>query len=162
MIAIAEDRALFRRFLAALAVLFLAVSAQAETMRVHSPGDGFLNLRTGPGSRYRIVIEMDHNTYVETLERAGNWVRLRHESGAIGWAHRRYLRPLKPLPVRYRVHSPRDGYLNLRTGPGTRFAIITPMYNGTRVQILERSGNWVRIYTEDGDDGWAHARYLVR
>lgn len=151
---------MFRFVLGMLAGLVLAVAAQADVRMVNSPGDGFLNLRTGPGSQYAIVMEMNHGSAVEVLEVSGQWARVRHESGATGWAFRKYMVAYDQAPGKMFVYSPGDGYLNLRTGPGSDFAIITRMYNGEWVQILERKGNWVRVLHEYGDEGWAYAKYL--
>ncbi|MDJ0824738.1 MAG: SH3 domain-containing protein [Rhodobacter sp.] len=149
-----------RLFALILVSLVMAVAARAEVMIVNSPGDGFLNLRTGPGGGFAIIMEMDHGTAVNTLEFSGNWARVEHESGAVGWAHRKYMVPYAAGPAKWYVYSPGDGFLNLRTGPGTNFAVITRMYNGSWVEILERSGNWVRVFHEFGDEGWAYAKYL--
>ncbi len=145
-----------------LAALVISAAAWAETLVVNSPGDGYLNLRTGPGGQYNVIMRMPHSSSLEALEYAGNWARVRHETGTVGWAYRKYMVKPASAPVLYQVYSPGDGYLNLRTGPGTRYGIITPMYNGTRVEILERAGQWVRVYTEYGQEGWAFAKYLVR
>ena len=48
-----------RFFLSLLALMLAAGLAVAQEMRiVNSPGDGFLNLRTGPGSQYQIIQPM--------------------------------------------------------------------------------------------------------
>lgn len=148
------------RMLAVLAALVIGASAWAETLVVNSPGDGYLNLRTGPGGSFAIIMRMPHRSHLETLEYAGNWVRVRHETGNVGWAYRKYMSD--PAPVLHRVYSPNDGFLNLRRGPGTGYGIITPMYNGTRVEILKWSGKWVLVDTEYGQRGWAYSDYLVR
>ncbi|MEL7114924.1 MAG: SH3 domain-containing protein [Pseudomonadota bacterium] len=153
---------LFRGVFFVCAVVF-ALAARAEMMIVNSPGDGYLNLRTGPGSSFAIVQKMFHGSAVNTLEYSGNWARVEHESGAVGWAHRRYMVPAAtPTPAKLYVYSPSDGFLNLRTGPGTDFAIVTRMFNGEWVEILERRGNWVRVAHEYGAQGWAYAKYLTR
>ncbi len=151
---------MLKKLIAALMFIGFAIAAQAETLRVHSPGDGFLNLRTGPGSGYAIIMEMDHGSYVDTYERAGNWVRVRHESGAQGWAYRKHMRKLVSNTNQRTVNSPGDGYLNLRTGPGSNFAIIRQMYHGQQVWILERRGSWVRVQHSSGAKGWAYSKYL--
>lgn len=153
------DRRLF--LTTAGAALVAPGLASAERLIVNSPGDGYLNLRTGPGSQYQIIRQMYHGSSVETLEYAGNWVRVRHESGAVGWAYREFLVRPATNPVRY-VYSPGDGYLNLRTGPGTGYQIIRRMYNGEQVKLLERSGGWVRVRHESGVVGWAFEKYLQR
>ncbi len=151
---------MLKRLIAALMFIGFAIAAQAETLRVHSPGDGFLNLRTGPGSGYAIITQMDHGSYLDTLESAGKWVRVRHESGATGWAFRKHMRSLPAQTNERVISSPGDGFLNLRSGPGTGFAIVRQMYNGESVYIGERKGNWVFVQHASGATGWAYSKYL--
>lgn len=148
-----------RFFLAGLAAL-AAAPAHAETRVVNSPGDGFLNLRTGPGTNFDILRQMPHGSSVRVLERAGSWARVRHESGAVGWASLRYMVPVSPAPTYLIVNDPTDGWLNLRTGPGTEFDIIRRMDNGTWVEVLEGAGNWVRVRHGSGAVGWAYRTYM--
>ena len=150
-----------RVFLAATAACFLAAAAWAEVRIVNSPGDGYLNLRTGPGSQYDIILPLRHGSLVEVLETKGSWSRVRHEaSGNVGWAFRKYMVAFDgAAPVRF-VYSPNDGYLNLRTGPGSGFAIVRRMFNGEAVEILERKGGWVRVSHQSGAQGWAFEKYL--
>lgn len=153
-----------------LSLVLLAASlapgtSSAETRYVYSPNDGYLNLRTGPGTDYRIIREMENYENVRILEWVGRWVRVEHESGDRGWASARYLkrhRNTGPRGALREVYSPGDGYLNLRSGPGTRYRIIMEMYNGETVRILRRRGSWVRIRHENGTEGWASAKYLRR
>ena len=150
-----------RAFLICVA-LMAATFANADTRIVNSPGDGFLNLRTGPGSGFAIIMPMQHGTSVNVLEDAGSWVRVQHESGATGWAFEEYLRSAGVVGSYMKVAWTSDGFLNLRTGPGTGFAIIRPMYTGAWVEVLEQSGNWVRVRHDfTGDVGWAYRKYLV-
>jgi N-acetylmuramoyl-L-alanine amidase len=152
---------MIRFLLSAFLAVFLATVAVAETRMVNSPGDGYLNLRTGPGSGYDIVLRMDHGSLVDILETRGKWRRVHHlVSGAQGWAFGKYLLREDAGTTMMRVYSPGDGYLNLRSGPGGDFAILRRMYNGDQVEIVERKGNWVRVYHQSGAEGWAFARYL--
>lgn len=153
---------MYRSIIALVFTFASAGLACAQVLVVNSPGDGFLNLRTGPGSQYEIVTQMDHGTTVETLEIRGKWARVRHETGAVGWAFRRHMVAYDRGPGKMHVYSPGDGYLNLRTGPGKDFSVITRMHNGEWVQILERKGEWVRVFHEFGNEGWASSRYLRR
>ena len=152
-----------KRLILSLVFSIIAASvAWAGEMRVvNSPGDGFLNLRSGPGSQFNIIQTMQHGEMVEVLERAGKWSRVAHEkSGARGWAFHKYLAPFEGgVPMKF-IHSPGDGYLNLRTGPGTGFKIVRRMYNGESVEILERKGSWVRVYHQSGAQGWCSAKFL--
>ena len=49
--------------------------------------------------------------------------------------------------------------LNLRPSPGT--AAVACLAPGERVDVLERSGEWARVRTSDGADGWVALGYLI-
>lgn len=155
---------MIRQMILTVSMICFAMLAHAETRIVNSPGDGFLNLRTGPGSGYQIVQRMSHGSLVDVLESKGGWSRVRHQAnGAEGWAFDRYLVPQEGRRVKRWVNSPGDGFLNMRTGPGSEFRIVRRMYHGDEVEILERRSNWVRVYhPATGARGWAYSKYLRR
>jgi hypothetical protein len=55
-----------------------------------------------------------------------------------------------------------DGYLNLRTGPGTDSPIITRLHPGNVVTVsTDYVGNWRRVSTRAGDlNGWVSSRWI--
>ena len=151
-----------RIILTTIFILTAAMAAWAQEMRVvNSPGDGYLNLRTGPGSQFQIIQPLQHGSMVTIYERQGKWSRVQHEeTGAVGWAFHKYLAPFEGgVPMKF-VYSPGDGYLNLRTGPGTQFSIVQRMNNGESVEIVERQGSWVRVYHQSGFTGWCSEKFL--
>ena len=148
-----------------LAALLLAVSAAAswaETLYVYSSGDGYLNLRTGPGGGYPVAREMYHGDAVEVLYWGDGWHQVMHGSGAVGWASSRYLQPDPERTVMI-VNSPGDGYLNLRQGPTSYDPIIGRMYHLDEVLAVgRRSGAWLLVeHVGSGWQGWAHSRFLT-
>ncbi|QQA41538.1 SH3 domain-containing protein [Pelagovum pacificum] len=150
------------RFLAPLFFCLVAATAWAETLYVHAPGDGYLNLRTGPGTGYAIAAEMYHGSGVDVLDKPGAWYRVRHpDTGLSGWAHSSYLTHRTDLRDMY-VNSPGDGFLNLRTGPTSGAQVIRRMYHGDAVSLQGRNGRWFFLYHHgSGSQGWAHGRYLT-
>ena len=151
-----------RAFLASatgLGASWFAGAARADLLIVNSPGDGYLNLRTGPGTGFDIIHAMPHGSEVHALEWSGRWVRVRHESGFTGWCSSRFL--ARTGPKRLSVFSAHDGYLNLRQGPGTSHPILMRMNNGESVEVLASSGAWRKVRHPSGAVGWAHGRYLV-
>lgn len=72
------------------------------------------------------------------------------------WRHLR-----RTITVRVAYDTTGSGYMNLRAGPGTNYASLARMNNGTRVAVLETSGAWGRVRRSDGLTGWMHmaARY---
>ncbi|HCQ66510.1 MAG TPA: hypothetical protein DIU07_15785 [Rhodobacteraceae bacterium] len=80
--------------------------AWADALVINSPGDGFVDLRTGPGSGFDTIYAMPHGSEVHTLEWSGPWVRVRHESGHTGWCSAQYL--ARTGPAALTVHSVGD------------------------------------------------------
>jgi SH3-like domain-containing protein len=50
-----------------------------------------INIRSGPGTKYKIVGKAEYGVVFETLQRQNGWVKVRHESGLTGWIKRSLL-----------------------------------------------------------------------
>jgi SH3-like domain-containing protein len=50
-----------------------------------------LNIRSGPGTKYKIVGKAEYGVVFETLKRGDGWVKVRHEKGLTGWVKRSLL-----------------------------------------------------------------------
>lgn len=50
-----------------------------------------VNVRSGPGTKYKIVGKAQYGVVFETLERGKGWVKVRHEKGLTGWIKRSLL-----------------------------------------------------------------------
>ncbi|MBW4651575.1 MAG: SH3 domain-containing protein [Kaiparowitsia implicata GSE-PSE-MK54-09C] len=53
------------------------------------------------------------------------------------------------------------GTLNLRSGPGTQFAVLQFLQRGDWVSIHNRSGDWVYVTDADGRTGWVFEPFLT-
>ena len=53
--------------------------------------------------------------------------------------------------------------ITVRTGPSTQNSIVRNLNSGESVTVLEETddGNYVRVRTDTGEEGWALRRYLV-
>ncbi|MED5262139.1 MAG: TIGR04211 family SH3 domain-containing protein [Myxococcota bacterium] len=78
------------------AALLVPSTAWAERAWVGSQIQ--LNLRTGPGTEYRIVGTVETGDRVSILERKPQWTRVRIDGGSTGWVPVGYLEP-SPPPV---------------------------------------------------------------
>ncbi len=45
------------------------------------------NMRSGPGTNYRVVLRAERGVSFKVLRAKGNWVQLKHASGERGWMH---------------------------------------------------------------------------
>ncbi len=54
-----------------------------------------------------------------------------------------------------------SGNVNVRTGPGTNFAVVDTLRRGERVDIQQCRGSWCLVQ-KSGPNGWVSANYLTR
>ena len=78
------------------AALF-AMSAGAETAWVKDQVR--LNLRSGPGTKYRIIEGIGTGDQIEVLTRAEGWTQVRTETNK-GWIPEGFLQPEAPAAIR--------------------------------------------------------------
>ncbi len=160
------------RLLTFLSAIFLASAAAATTLWVDAPRDGYLNLRSGPSVQYNVLGQMPHGSKVNLLQAPGEWVKVRHVSGLVGWAHGGFLSQQQPAAgydrdhgghVRdgkpYWINAPRHGFLNLRAGPSTHDHVIEKLPHGSQVRVIRKHGKWFQLRI-DGLVGWAHSGFL--
>ncbi len=54
------------------------------------------------------------------------------------------------------------GWLNVRSGAGTNFAIVKKIYPGETYELLQDGSNWVRIKISETESGWVAAGYVEK
>ena len=145
---------------------------------------GALNVRTGPGVQYQGTAIVYGGQIVGLTGRSGfnNWVKIRLYSGQEGWVNSFYLNmsiPISALPV---VSSPAPtppptptppiaqpntavvatGALNVRSGPGVSYTVVTVVQQGQTLQLLGRNANsgWAQVRTPSGHVGWVNATLI--
>lgn len=69
--------------------------------------------------------------------------------------------PSAPAPTTH-AEVAVDG-LNLRSGPGTEYAIVRLLRRGDRLQIVAKvpGGIWLKAMVSDGTEGWVHSEYVT-
>jgi len=128
--------------------------APVSGSRLYHTTASVLNVRSGPGTSFRIINKLVRNTPVTVLESSGNWRRVKSIKGVTGWVSKNYLSSNATLRV-----ATNGGRLNVRRKPTTSSAILGSLYNGTRVTATNVSGNWA--YVIYGSlKGWASLSYL--
>lgn len=53
-----------------------------------------------------------------------------------------------------------EGFLAVRTGPGSNYRMIDRLYNGDRVYVFQAKGSWFGITYRKGQKGWSHKKWL--
>ncbi|MGH2601886.1 MAG: SH3 domain-containing protein, partial [Dehalococcoidia bacterium] len=170
-----ERRLFFRSRLWIVAVLILttfgAVFLPPAREAAAAPAwtTTWLNLRTGPGTNYDVILVMEPGAYVEIVQNKQNgFYRVRYQ-GVSGWAALQYL-------DRSGGGGGDDGggddggggggggnttvtsTLNLRSSPWG--SVITVMPAGASVTVTGSGQNGFLPVTYNGRSGWAHSDYL--
>lgn len=142
----------------------------------------FLNVRSGPGANFSPVAQVARGDVLYLMgyrNAQSNWILVALPSGTQGWVHAGYVAssvPVSSMTV-WQGGSPPTGtpgqpgsynatvstyFLNMRTGPGINYSIVTTLARGDGMTLTHRdaAGNWVRATLSNGTQGWVHAGYI--
>ena len=131
-------------------VVFWAAAACAERVAVDVE---LANVRSGPGTQYKLLWKLEKHHPVDVLQKSGGWFYVQDFEGDKGWIYGKLVNGDKAVIVD-KVKC------NVRSGPGTEHDIIFTVERGVPFKVLERKGEWLHIRHADGDVGWIH-RTLV-
>ena len=120
-----------------------------------------LNLRSGPGTGYRVLRVMSQGETVMVVSGpSGGWYQVKYGS-VTGWASGEYLAfgGTPDTPTAATTATVDVDQLNLRSGASTNRRILAKMLQGETVKILTSSGEWYQV-DYHGQQGWAFGSYL--
>ncbi|MBW8383577.1 MAG: SH3 domain-containing protein, partial [Youngiibacter sp.] len=144
-----------------------------------------LNMRTGPGTSYGIIVTIPKDSSVTAEAESNGWVKVTY-SGKTGYVASQYLtQPIAAVPAPIPEPAPAPApepapepvtevpeapatddwrsttaNLNLRSGEGTSFPIIKVIPSGTLLNVEGISGTWAKV-TYSGSTGYVATAYLV-
>jgi N-acetylmuramoyl-L-alanine amidase len=152
---------------------------------------GALNVRSGPAITYSVVTVVNQGDVVNLLGRNADssWAYVQTATTATGWvnASSSYITPSVAIssldvvtpttatPTATATNTPTPaspasgtalvatGALNVRSGPGVTYSVLTVATQGQTVTLLGRNGNssWAKIRLSNGTEGWANASLLT-
>ncbi|WP_448602608.1 SH3 domain-containing protein [Thermoleptolyngbya sp.] len=117
-----------------------------------------LTVRSGPGTGFSAIDSLPNGTVVRVVGSSGGWYNI---AGG-GWISQDWTSESSGgggggggSIGNYFVDT-NGGTLLVRNGPGTGFAVIDELFNGTSVTIVETSGGWGRL----SGGGWVSMDWL--
>ena len=126
----------------------------AKVYRVHTYG-GRLNIRSGPGTGYRIITSLSNGKPLKLVRKSGSWYKVRTFGGTTGWVSKKYVKA-----GAYANVDTQSSVLNIRKGPGTCYGIKGSFAHGTRHLLVTKvSGNWAYV-SKNCKSGWCSMNYL--
>jgi len=121
-------------------------------------------LRTLPGPEGTRMELVPLESEVPIFETRNHWHRIRYKQKE-GWVSGDYVKITGPI----RILSEEDGKLpqkgwtrtrlNLRSGPGKRYAVVETLKSGSPLEINQRRGKWFHVESK-GLKGWLHIDYV--
>ena len=131
-------------------ISFQGVSLAAEMVRVKVK---MANVRSGPGEQYTKVGKVPENYPYRVIGRKGRWLKVRDFEGFEDWIY-------GPLTDKKPAAAVKVKRANVRQGPGTNHPIVLTADKGVAFRIQAKSGEWVKIRTDEGDEGWVFRNLL--
>lgn len=136
---------------------------------------GSLNIRSGPGTNYGIVGTLNNGDKVTIVTDASNgWIQVQTSAGVRGYCSADYINATNTgetngsgnnnssSPNNPKATVKVNGSLNIRSGPGTNYAVTGTLKQGEQVTVLGTPTNgWVQIQTSAGVKGYCSTEYLV-
>lgn len=135
-----------------------------------------LNLREGPTTASRILRVLERDNVLLIQRDAGfDWLHVCVDdgSGQEGYVSKIYLRFSNVRPGDDDTDNDEQDdtvtgraeviarVLNVRTGPGVGFSIVTALAQGTPLDVYDQQGDWMRVRVRgSGEKGWVAAQFV--
>ncbi|MDM5337414.1 SH3 domain-containing protein [Fictibacillus enclensis] len=133
---------------------------------------GALNLRKDATTKSSVIKTLKDGEKVTVYSESNGWAKVKVGSST-GYVSTKYLtatkpgtakpspapKPSEPETVVRFVDVDASSSLNVRSGPGTTFAVVTKLARDTAVTLLSQSGSWSKI-SANGKTGYVSTSYL--
>lgn len=119
---------------------------------------GSLNVRSSASTGASVVTSLGKGSYVTLLSKSGDWWRVEYAKNKYGYCHADYITAVSGSSAARIATS--YAPLNVRSGPGTGYAVRTSLPKGEIVVRLSTSGSWSRILYHGAKTGYVSSQYL--
>ncbi len=135
------------------AILNLCFCYSEASAKMISVAKEVINMRTGPSTKYRTKWQLGKGYPLKVVDRKGQWLKVKDFENDVGWVYGSLTSSKPHMVIKKAV-------VNIRSGPGTRYRIISQAKYGVVMQTLKQTKGWVKVRHESGTSGWV-ARPLV-
>ena len=133
-----------------------ASAAQSATVTT-----SVLNVRTGAGTNYSIMSKVYKGDTLEVIGSLNGWYNIKLSNGKTGWVSGDYLSISgSSTNTESKKGTVTTDTLNVRSGAGTSYSIISKVHKGDTVNIVGSSNGWYKIELSSGKTGWVSSDYV--
>lgn len=133
-------------------VFLLVFSTGTALAKMVSINGNDINMRSGPGKKYKVIWKLGDGFPLKVLKHSGNWMRVQDFEGTIGWVHKGVVNRTPHMIVK--VHKKTKKRINVRSGPGTNKRIVAKAYYGVVFRTLAQKSGWVKVRHGRKVTGW--------
>ncbi|MCP3872824.1 MAG: SH3 domain-containing protein [Desulfobacteraceae bacterium] len=110
---------------------------------------GIANMRSGPGTKYDVLWQVERYHPVQIIEKKGNWYKIKDFENDTAWLHKSLLgKTVGVITIKEKC--------NVRSKPAKSGGILFTVEKGVPFKVLARKGNWIKIEHADSDVGWIY------
>lgn len=132
-----------------------------------------LNVRTESSINSSIITKVYKGEVVKIIESSNGWYKIKTNNGVVGWSSANYLKINqssiipevdKPTQQEFNLNNKigivNARTLNLRSGAGTNYSVISRLKRDESLNIIEESNGWYKVKTSSGLVGWSSSKYI--
>ncbi len=116
-----------------------------------------LNVRSGPGLEYPVIVQISRDEHYPMLEEKNGWLKI-NINNTEGWVANWLIEEITQSSTKSIESNVTN--LNVRSGPSDSFNVINQINPGTTYPLLEQEGEWVKIQLHSNETGWV-AKWLI-
>jgi uncharacterized protein YgiM (DUF1202 family) len=124
-----------------------------------------VKVRSGPGTRHKIIAEIKSGMKVNVAGREGGWLRVVSKRGnPPGYIDQRFAKLASPSsaqatePAQGLYATTADAYV--REGPGLHYKAVATVEKGTQINVVGEEGEWLKVQSQRGNPpGYIEKRY---
>jgi len=142
-----------------------------------------LNVRSGPGTTFSRITTVAMNSLLSVQQKQGDWLQVRLPSGQTGWVAGQHTAavttsapatpPATNMPTTPPTATPNmpsssemtavvnTGILNVRSGPGADFELLTSVARNSRLPVLQSQGDWLEVLLPSSQTGWIQGEFAL-
>ena len=117
--------------------------AYADSVEYRVITGDYVNFRKGPSTSYASLGQLNKGDKVEYISTSDSWVKVKY-NGQTGYIYVKYVN---------------CSALNVRSGAGTSYSIITTITKDTKVEVISTSNGWSKIKVGT-TTGYVSSKYL--
>ncbi len=110
-----------------------------------------VNLRSGPGKKYKVQWVLSRGYPLRVVGVQGNWYKVKDFEDDYGWVYKKMVSRKPHLVVKVNKGGKA---IKIHSGPGEKYKVVGQAQYGVVFRTLERKAGWVKVRHESGLSGW--------